>query len=124
MAVCVEKTRCYRRFTTRMRLFPHIFSYLPFDYRAENFMNSYIHLCFTLLTIWTSINTFIFLAPYNFLGSRLPCLGNISKRFPQSFNPLRKSNDSLNCLEKFPLLYDASNKSLYMKFFSSHFITN
>ena len=85
MAVCVEKTRCYWRFTTR--LFPRIFSYLPFDYRAENVMYSYIHRCLTLLTIKTSISTIIFLAPHNFLGSRLPCLWTISKRFHQSLIP-------------------------------------
>ena len=73
-----------------MRLFPCIFSYLPFDYRVENAVYSYIHRCLTLLTIWTSINTFIFLAPYNFLGSKLPCLWTISKRFHQSLIPPQK----------------------------------
>ena len=42
---CVEKTGCYRWFTTQMWVFPCIFSYLPFDYCAENGMYSYIHRC-------------------------------------------------------------------------------
>ena len=59
LAVCVEKTCCYQRFTTRMQLFPRIFTKLPFDYRAKNGIYSYIHRCFTPLAIWTSINMFI-----------------------------------------------------------------
>ena len=59
LAVCVEKACCYRRFTTRMQLFPRIFTKLPFDYRAKNGIYSYIHRCFTPLAIWTSMNMFI-----------------------------------------------------------------
>ena len=81
-----------------MRLFPCIFSYLPFDYRAENGMYSYIHRCFTLSIIWKLIFTFTFLAHY-FLSPRLPCSKTILKKFYQLLNPLRKSNDPLNYLE-------------------------
>ena len=43
-----------------MQLFPRNFKWLPFDYRAKKlFFFSYIHRCFTPLTIWTSINMFI-----------------------------------------------------------------
>ena len=45
LAVCVEKACCYRRFTTRMRLFPRIFKQLPIDYRAKNGIYSHIHRC-------------------------------------------------------------------------------
>ena len=45
LAVCVEKACCYRRFTTRMRLFPRIFTQLPIDYRAKNGIYSHIHRC-------------------------------------------------------------------------------
>ena len=37
-----------------MQLLPGIFSYLPFDYRVQYGIYSYIHRYFTLLTIWTS----------------------------------------------------------------------
>ena len=59
LAVCIEIACCYRRFTTRMRLFTRIFTKLPIDYRAENGIYSHIHRCFTPLTIWTSIDMFI-----------------------------------------------------------------
>ena len=95
-----------------MRLFPCIFSYLPFDYRAENGMYSYIHRCFTLSTIWK----FIFA---DFLSPRLPCSKTILKKFYQSLNPIRKSNDPLNYLESFPPVCDASNKSLNINFFEA-----
>ena len=42
-----------------MRLFPRNFKWLPLDYRAKNGIYSYIHRCFTPLTIWTSIDMFI-----------------------------------------------------------------
>ena len=101
-----------------MRLFPRIFLYLPFDYRAENGMYSYIHRCFTLSTIWKFIFTFTSLA-HNFFSSRLPCSRTILKKFYQSLNPLRKSNDPLNYLESFPPVCDASNKSLDINFFEA-----
>ena len=43
----------------RIQLFPRIFKYLPFDYRAKNGIYSYIYRCFTPLTTWTSIDMFI-----------------------------------------------------------------
>ena len=43
----------------RIQLFPRIFKYLPFDYRAKNDIYSYIYWCFTPLTTWTSIDMFI-----------------------------------------------------------------
>ena len=43
----------------RIQLFPRIFKYLPFDYRAKNGIYSYIYWCFTPLTTWTSIDMFI-----------------------------------------------------------------
>ena len=94
-----------------MRLFPRIFLYLPFDYRAEKGMYVFIHRRFTLSRIWKSIFIFTPLA-HNFLSSRLPCSKTILKKFYQSLNPLRKSNDPLNYLESFPPVCDASNKSL------------
>ena len=115
MAICVEKTRCYWRFTTR--LFPRIFSYLPFDYRAENVMYSYIHRCLTLLTIKTSISTIIFLAPHIFLGSRLPCLWTISKRFHQSLIPPHPPKKWMNLISN--RLSTASIK--YLNWLSSVF---
>ena len=99
-----------------MRLFPRIFSYLPFDYSAEKGMYAFIHWRFTLSSIWKSICTFTSLA-HNFLSSRLPCSKTILKKFYQSLNPLRKSNDPLNYLESFPHVCDASNKSLNINFF-------
>ena len=101
-----------------MRLFPRIFSYLPFDYRAENGMYSYIHQCFTPSIIWKFIFTFTSLA-HDFLSPRLPCSKTILKKFYQSLNPLRKSNDPLNYLESFPPVCDASNKSLNTNFFQA-----
>ena len=101
-----------------MRLFPRIFSYLPFDYRAEKGMYAFIHRRFTLSSIWKSIFTFTSLAQ-NFLSSRLPCSKTILKKFYQSLNPLRKSNDPLNYLESFPPVCDASNKSLNINFFEA-----
>ena len=103
-----------------MRLFPRIFSYLPFDYRAEKGMYAFIHRRFTLSSIWKSRFKFTSLA-HNFLSSRLPCSKTILKEFYQSLNPLRKSNDPLNYLESFPPVCDASNKSLSINFFSSPF---
>ena len=41
-----------------MRLFPRNFKWLPLDYRAKNGIYSYIHRCFTPITIWTSIDMF------------------------------------------------------------------
>ena len=41
-----------------MRLFPRNFKWLPLDYRANNGIYSYIHRCFTPITIWTSIDMF------------------------------------------------------------------
>ena len=99
-----------------MQLFPRIFSYLPFDYRAEKGMYAFIHRRFTVSSIWKSIFTFTSLA-HNFLSSRLPCSKTILKKFYQSLNPLRKSNDPLNYLESFPPVCDASNKSLNINFF-------
>ena len=101
-----------------MRLFPRIFSYLPFDYRAEKGMYAFIHRRFTLSSICKSIFTFTSLA-HNFLSSRLPCSKTILKKFYQSLNPLRKSNDPLNYLESFPPVCDASNKSLNINFFEA-----
>ena len=101
-----------------MRLFPRIFSYLPFDYRAEKGMYAFIHRRFTLSSIWKSIFKFTSLA-HNFLSSRLPCSKTILKKFYQSLNPLRKSNDPLNYLESFPPVCDASNKSLNINFFEA-----
>ena len=101
-----------------MQLFPRIFSYLPFDYRAEKGMYAFIHRRFTLSSIWKSIFTFTSLA-HNFLSSRLPCSKTILKKFYQSLNPLRKSNDPLNYLESFPPVCDASNKSLNINFFQA-----
>ena len=101
-----------------MRLFPRIFSYLPFDYRAEKDMYAFIHRRFTLSSIWKSIFKFTSLA-HNFLSSRLPCSKTILKKFYQSLNPLRKSNDPLNYLESFPPVCDASNKSLNINFFEA-----
>ena len=76
LAVCVEKTCCYRRLTTRMQLFPRIFTKLPFDYRAKNGIDSYIHRCFTPLAIWTSINMFII---------HILCFGEGKKKMPCCF---------------------------------------
>ena len=59
LAVCIEIACCYRRFTTRTRLFTRIFTKLPIDYRAENGIYSHIHRRFTPLTIRTSIDMFI-----------------------------------------------------------------
>ena len=101
-----------------MRLFPRIFSYLPFDYRAEKGMYAFIHRRFTLSSIWKSIFKFTSLA-HNFLSSRLPCSKTILKKFYQSLNPIRKSNDPLNYLESFPPVCDASNKSLNINFFEA-----
>ena len=101
-----------------MRLFPRIFSYLSFDYSAEKGMYAFIHRRFTLSSIWKSIFTFTSLA-HNFLSSRLPCSKTILKKFYQSLNPLRKSNDPLNYLESFPPVCDASNKSLNINFFQA-----
>ena len=101
-----------------MRLIPLIFSYLPFDYRAEKGMYAFIHRRFTVSSIWKSIFTFTSLA-HNFLSSRLPCSKTILKKFYQSLNPLRKSNDPLNYLESFPPVCDASNKSLNINFFEA-----
>ena len=101
-----------------MRLIPRIFSYLPFDYRAEKVMYAFIHRRFTVSSIWKSIFTFTSLA-HNFLSSRLPCSKTILKKFYQSLNPLRKSNDPLNYLESFPPVCDASNKSLNINFFQA-----
>ena len=101
-----------------MQLFPRIFSYLPFDYRAEKGMYAFIHRRFTVSSIWKSIFTFTSLA-HNFLSSRLPCSKTILKKFYQSLNPLRKSNDPLNYLESFPPVCDASNKSLNINFFEA-----
>ena len=101
-----------------MRLFPRIFSYLPFDYRAEKGMYAFIHRRFTLSSIWKSICKFTSLA-HNFLSSRLPCSKTILKKFYQSLNPLRKSNDPLNYLESFPPVCDASNKSLNINLFQA-----
>ena len=41
-----------------MRLFPRNFKWLPLDYRANNGIYSYIHRCFTPITIWTFIDMF------------------------------------------------------------------
>ena len=101
-----------------MRLIPLIFQYLPFDYRAEKGMYAFIHRRFTVSSIWKSIFTFTSLA-HNFLSSRLPCSKTILKKFYQSLNPLRKSNDPLNYLESFPPVCDASNKSLNINFFQA-----
>ena len=101
-----------------MWLFPRIFWYLPFDYRAEKGMYAFIHRRFTVSSIWKSIFTFTSLA-HNFLSSRLPCSKTILKKFYQSLNPLRKSNDPLNYLESFPPVCDASNKSLNINFFEA-----
>ena len=101
-----------------MRLFPCIFSYLPFDYRAEKGMYAFIHRRFTVSSIWKSIFTFTSLA-HNFLNSRLPCSKTILKKFYQSLNPLRKSNDPLNYLESLPPVCDASNKSRNLNFFQA-----
>ena len=101
-----------------MRLFPRIFLYLPFDYRAEKGMYAFIHRRFTLSSIWKSRFKFTSLA-HNFLSSRLPCSKTIFKEFYQSLNPLRKSNDPLNYLESFPPVCDASNKSLNINFFEA-----
>ena len=101
-----------------MWLFPRIFWYLPFDYRAEKGMYAFIHRRFTLSSIWKSMFTFTSLA-HNFLSSRLPCSKTILKKFYQSLNPLRKSNDPLNYLESFPPVCDASNKSLNINFFEA-----
>ena len=101
-----------------MQLFPRIFSYLPFDYLAEKGMYAFIHQRFTVSSIWKSIFTFTSLA-HNFLSSRLPCSKTILKKFYQSLNPLRKSNDPLNYLESFPPVCDASNKSLNINFFQA-----
>ena len=101
-----------------MQLFPRIFSYLPFDYRAEKGMYAFIHRRFTLSSIWKSIFKFTSL-DHNFLSSRLPCSKTILKKFYQSLNPLRKSNDPLNYLESFPPVCDASNKNLNINFFQA-----
>ena len=101
-----------------MWLFPRIFWYLPFDYRAEKGMYVFIHRRFTLSSIWKSMFTFTSLA-HNFLSSRLPCSKTILKKFYQSLNPLRKSNDPLNYLESFPPVCDASNKSLNINCFKA-----
>ena len=97
-----------------MRLFPRIFSY----YRAEKGMYVFIHRRFTLSSIWKSRFKFTSLA-HNFLSSRLPCSKTILKKFYQSLNPLRKSNDPLNYLESFPPVCDASNKSLNINCFQA-----
>ena len=42
----------------RIQLFPRIFKYLPFDYRAKKGIYSYIYRCFTPLTTWISLDMF------------------------------------------------------------------
>ena len=71
---------------------------------CQAFGNLYVHLLLSLI---------ISLAP----GSL--ALKTILKKFYQSLNPLRKSNDPLNYLESFPPVCDASNKSLNINFFQA-----
>ena len=58
LAVCVEKTRCYRRFTECG--YSHAFSSSCRSIVVRKIgIYSYIYRCFTPLTIWTSIDMFI-----------------------------------------------------------------
>ena len=94
-----------------MQLFPRIFSYLPFDYRTQNGIYSYIHRCFTPLTIWTS--TYIEKLFLKFLNISLfwdPIACKMVPVFVQNQDEIVKLIKNGSVDFGFPILSDAKQK--------------
>ena len=101
----------------RIQLFPRIFKYLPFDYRAKNGIYSYIYWCFTPLTTWTSIDMFII---HTCFGEALfSLMKKKTKKTTRTTNKLWRANHWMQLFVASKYRLRSNGRKVVKHFFSS-----